>query len=88
MVKLCDGTSRLVNYAVIVKCVGTGSRRFYVTFPSKEGATEELTVNTSITFSPQAWQGSEELPEVGQVVQLHDIQKYAKGWRARVVRAV
>lgn len=64
---------------------GRGARRFAVVSVTDEKLRQEL--NSTVTFSLTVWQGKHE-PQAGQLVQLHDIEKFAKGWRARSAQPI
>ena len=71
--------------AVVSDVLGKGKKRFAVARPRtqhpgmKEGDT--------ITFSMTAWKGNH-VPVHGQVVMLHDIEQFERGWRARKAEPV
>lgn len=53
---------------------------YAVAYPTE--AVGDLTVNDSVTFSLDDWQGSVE-PQTSQIVILVHTMLYARGWRAR-----
>lgn len=73
------------SIGAVVTAVPEGKSPFAVAFPLPESATEDLTKDTSITFSLTNW-GGDTLPEFGQVVMLEKIKRFARGWRASFAR--
>ena len=71
--------------AVVSAVKGTEGNRFAVAYPSRDG--QFVPSGTTITFSLSEWEGERE-PRRGQVVLLGDVEKFAKGWRARRARPV
>lgn len=71
--------------AIVGSVLGSGSRRFAVTYP--RAAQSGVTENTSITFSLADWNGIGE-PRKGQVVILEEVQRFARGWRALRARPI
>ncbi len=72
--KICS--SEKGSFAVCHQC-GTG-----------EGGSYPLPLEESITFSLESWSQHDCPPEVGQVVLLGDVRKFARGWRAKLARPV
>lgn len=71
--------------ATVSDVVGKGSSRYAVVFPKTDDP--RVPQGASITFSLQAWTG-DQAPKKGQVVRLFNIEKFARGWRARRAQAV
>jgi len=67
--------------AVIDSICGSGKKRYAVTRLRDPSKIKNLKRGESITFSLQAWQGRAE-PQPGQVVILHEVQEFSRGWRA------
>jgi len=71
--------------AVVSAIKGDGANRFAVAYPTQDSALKSK--RTTITFSLSEWEGGRE-PRRGQVVFLAEIERFAKGWRARRARPV
>lgn len=46
-----------------------------------------LSADETVTFSLSEWKGSH-VPVSGQIVELYDMEKFTKGWRARLAKPV
>jgi len=46
-----------------------------------------IPAEATVTFSLSEWNG-EHAPKPGQLVHLEDVEKFAKGWRARLAKPV
>ena len=79
-----DGTEEEVE-AVVSAIKGEEGNRFAVAYPTQDSAL--ISKKTTITFSLSEWKGNRE-PRRGQIVLLADIEKFAKGWRARRARPI
>ena len=71
--------------AVVSAIKGVGDNRYVVAYPSQDG--KLVPSGTTITFSMSEWKDRFE-PRRGQVVLLGDVEKFAKGWRARRARPI
>lgn len=74
--------------AVVMSVNGLGRNKYVVSkitsvLPPKSALPTEATV----TFSISEYEG-DHVPRPGQIVLLSDIEKFAKGWRARSVKPV
>jgi len=81
------GQGFLATVAAIVSAVPEGSSPFVVTYPAPESLSEIFTDKTSITFSLSKW-SDDEPPELGQIVALRELTRYARGWRAKSAHPV
>jgi hypothetical protein len=64
-----------------------GSKPFAVTYPVRESVSKELPAHMSITFSLKDWEGTTPV-RFGQMVELMEVTKFVKGWRAASARPV
>ena len=71
--------------ASVMDICGEGKNRFAVTYPTRPA--NGFLTTTSITLSFSEWRGDME-PLKGQIVLLSNIQRFVKGWRARVARPI
>lgn len=71
--------------AVVSAVKGEGNDRFAVAYPTHDSSL--ISAGTTITFSLSEWEGGHE-PRRGQVVILTEVEKFAKGWRARRARPI
>ena len=67
---------------------GKGSFAVFYQCATGEGGSHPLPLEESITFSLESWSQRECPPEVGQVVILGEVRKFARGWRAKLARPV
>lgn len=79
-----EGNNGVIR-AIVSNVLGHGRDRYAVTHPEKE--LSSLSKGETITFSLMDWDGSKE-PLKGQIVVLSEIEKFARGWRARQARPV
>ena len=75
---------REVAFAKAIRARGIGVERNYIAAIPEN---KELTGDKSITLSKELWIGSQ-LPEIGQIIELAQVEEFGKGWRARLGRAV
>lgn len=71
--------------AVVGAVKGEGDDRFAVAYPTQNNPL--IPKRTVITFSLSEWESKRE-PRCGQLVLLAEIERFAKGWRARRARPV
>ena len=76
--------------AIVGKICSFGKGSFAVCYQcaTGEGGSHPLPLEESITFSLESWSQHDCPPEVGQVVLLGDVRKFARGWRAKLARPV
>ena len=74
--------------AVVTSVEGRRGREYVVTklTPSSSRPTN-ISQGATVTFSMSAWKGDHE-PKHGQLVRLGDIEKFSRGWRARLAEPV
>lgn len=73
--------------AVVGSVESKGRTEFVVAYLEKGKNLSEIGPDESVTFSMSCWHGTTP-PQNGQVVELSNIQKFAKGWRALSARPV
>lgn len=73
---------QLMLEAVVKNVLGKGKDRYAVAkLTSSSPKPASLRNDTFITFSLQVWKDEHE-PWKGQIVALHDVRMFEKGWRA------
>jgi hypothetical protein len=74
--------------AVVTSVDGRQGKEFVMTKLTRSSSrTTKLPLEAAVTFSLSEWQ-SKHPPKKGQLVLLGDIEKFEKGWRARLARPV
>ncbi len=74
--------------AVVTSVDGRKGREYVVTkLTSSSPRPSNLPVGATVTFSLSEWE-SKHAPKPGQLVNLWDIEKFSKGWRARLAKPV
>ena len=82
-----DHKSSLLE-AVVTLVDGRKGREYVVTkLQSSPPLKSDLPSEATVTFSLSVWE-SKHAPEAGQLVLLGDIEKFAKGWRARTAKPI
>ncbi|MFA6459190.1 MAG: hypothetical protein WCV79_02205 [Candidatus Paceibacterota bacterium] len=73
----------------VVTSVDGRKGREYVTTKLTQSSPRPVSIpmEATVTFSLSEWK-SEHQPKTGQLVRLRDIEKFAKGWRARLAEPV
>ncbi len=67
---------------VVLGIYGEGKRRYVVTTPVRESVPHDFPLDDTITFGASTWSGDGE-PQRGQIVELHHVELFERGWRAR-----
>ncbi len=74
--------------AVVTSVDSRRGREYVVTRLTRSSSRpSNLPTEATVTFSLSEWEGNH-APKPGQLVNLWDIEKFAKGWRARLARPV
>lgn len=73
--------------AVVSKICSSDRGQFVVTYQISGRSVYLIPQGESITFtlSDECWRGDYR-PDIGQVVLLEGVEKYARGWRAKIAR--
>ena len=74
--------------AVVTSVTGRKGNEYVVTRLTPSSARPSgMSDQATVTFSLSVWKG-EHMPENGQLVRLGDIEKFARGWRARIAKPI